>query len=323
MFTFRLQSFARRAAQLAVVLVGSTFMLAMLLLLLPVGMEELFVVAVDEASRLEQLKRLRLDRNPVFGYLGWLWDFVRGDFGPIIYPGAGEAPVSERVARALPISLLVVLYVQVVALLVAIPLGIFTAYRAGSKGEKAVSYSLFTVSAIPNFIFALLLAAFFGVTLGWLPPLGYVPLAEGAVGHFRTMVLPVMALAMPTIATYARLLRTDVIAALREDYVTMAVSKGLSNKRILFTHVLRPSSVTLFTSAALNMGGLIGGTLVIEQIFSIPGMGSEIALAIFGRQYFALQSYVALIAVGYVLFNVLVDVLVGVVDPRARGRRDV
>jgi peptide/nickel transport system permease protein len=87
--------------------------------------------------------------------------------------------------------------------------------------------------------------------------------------------------------------------------------------------VLRPSSVTLLTSAALNMGGLIGGTLVIEQIFSIPGMGSEIALAIFGRQYFALQSYVALIAVGYVLFNVLVDVAIGVVDPRARGRRNV
>jgi peptide/nickel transport system permease protein len=323
MFTFRLQSFVRRAAQLAVVLVGSTFLLAMLLLLLPVGMEELFVVAFDEASRLEQLKRLRLDRNPVLGYLGWLWDFVRGDFGPIIYPGAGEDAVSDRVTRALPISLLIVLYVQVVALLVAIPLGIFTAYRAGSKGEKAVSYSLFTASAIPNFVFALLLAAFFGVTLGWLPPLGYVPLSEDVVGHLRTMVLPVLALAIPTVATYTRLLRTDVIAALREDYVTMAVSKGLSNKRILFTHVLRPSSVTLFTSAALNMGGLIGGTLVIEQIFSIPGMGSEIALAIFGRQYFALQSYVALIAVGYVLFNVLVDVLVGVVDPRARGRRNV
>jgi len=161
MFTFRLQSFLRRTAQLAVVLVGSTFLLAMLLLLLPVGMEELYVISVDGAGRLAQLKRLRLDRNPVFGYLGWLWDFVRGDFGPIIYPGAGEEAVSGRVTRALPISLLIVLYVQVVALLVAIPLGIATAYRAGTKGEKVVSYSLFTASAIPNFVFALLLAAFF------------------------------------------------------------------------------------------------------------------------------------------------------------------
>jgi len=320
--TMRVMATLRRLAQLAVVLVGSTFLLAMLLQLLPVGLEELFVVSFDEASRQQQLARLRLDRNPVFGYLGWLWDFVRGDFGPIIYPGAGEEPVSGRIAAALPVSLRLVIYVQILALLISVPLGILTAYRAGRKSEKAISYGLFTASAVPNFVFALLLAAFFGVTLGWLPPLGYVPPSENFGEHIRTMVLPVVALAIPTIATYTRLLRTDVIATLREDYVTMAASKGLSNIRILFTHVLRPSSVTLFTSAALNMGALIGGTLVIEQIFTIPGMGTEIALAIFGRQYFALQSYIALIAVGYVLFNALVDVLIGFVDPRARERRN-
>jgi peptide/nickel transport system permease protein len=312
----------RWLAQLLVVLVGSTFLLAMLLQLLPVGLEELYVVAFDEASRLQQLKRLRLDRNPVIGYLGWLWDFVRGDFGFIIYPGAGEDAVSKRISAALPISLRLVVYVQVFALLVSVPLGILTAYRAGRKSEKAISYGLFTASAIPNFVFGLVLAALFGVTLGWLPPLGYVSSSESIVEHLRTMALPVLALGIPTIATYTRLLRTDVIAALREDYVTMAASKGLSNLRILFTHVLRPSSVTLFTSAALNMGGLIGGALVIEQIFTIPGMGTEIAIAIFGRQYFALQSYIALIAVGYVLFNAVVDVLIGFVDPRARDRRN-
>jgi peptide/nickel transport system permease protein len=322
MMSLRVMAIIRWLAQLSVVLVGSTFLLAMLLQLLPVGLEELYVVAFDEASRLQQLKRLRLDRNPVIGYLGWLWDFVRGDFGFIIYPGAGEDAVSKRISAALPISLRLVVYVQILALLVSVPLGILTAYRAGRKSEKAISYGLFTASAIPNFVFGLVLAALFGVTLGWLPPLGYVSPSESIVEHLRTMALPVLALGIPTIATYTRLLRTDVIAALREDYVTMAASKGLSNLRILFTHVLRPSSVTLFTSAALNMGGLIGGALVIEQIFTIPGMGTEIAIAIFGRQYFALQSYIALIAVGYVLFNAVVDVLIGFVDPRARERRN-
>lgn len=322
MMSLRVMAIIRWLAQLLVVLVGSTFLLAMLLQLLPVGLEELYVVAFDEASRLQQLKRLRLDRNPVIGYLGWLWDFVRGDFGFIIYPGAGEDAVSKRISAALPISLRLVVYVQILALLVSVPLGILTAYRAGRKSEKAISYGLFTASAIPNFVFGLVLAALFGVTLGWLPPLGYVSPSESIVEHLRTMALPVLALGIPTIATYTRLLRTDVIAALREDYVTMAASKGLSNLRILFTHVLRPSSVTLFTSAALNMGGLIGGALVIEQIFTIPGMGTEIAIAIFGRQYFALQSYIALIAVGYVLFNAVVDVLIGFVDPRARERRN-
>ena len=317
----RFTIFGRRFAQVLIVLVGSTFLLAMLLQLLPVGLEELYVVSFDEASRQQQLERLRLDRNPVFGYFGWLWDFVRGDFGQYIYVGAGEKPVSRQVSAALPVSLRLVFYVQVVSILVSVPLGIYTAYRAGQKTEKVVSNVLFTASAIPNFVLALLFAGFFGVTLGWFPPLGYVGPSEDLVQHFRTMALPVLALAIPLIAAYTRILRTDMIASLREDYVTMAASKGLSNRRILFRHVLRPSSITLLTSAALNMGGLIGGAVVIEQIFSIPGMGTEIAIAIFGRQYFALQSYVALIAVGYVLFNVFVDLLIGFVDPRARERR--
>jgi peptide/nickel transport system permease protein len=113
-----------------------------------------------------------------------------------------------------------------------------------------------------------------------------------------------------------------VIATLREDYVTMAVSKGFSTRRILFSHVLRPSSVTLFTSFALNMGALIGGTLVIEQVFTIPGIGQEIGIAIFSRQFFALQGYVAVIAVAFILFNTIADVLVGLVDPRTRERRN-
>jgi peptide/nickel transport system permease protein len=212
-------------------------------------------------------------------------------------------------------------YVQVVALVVSVPLGIYTAYRSGKRSDKAISYGLFTASSIPNFVFGLLLAVFFGVTLAWLPPLGYVSPGENLVEHFRTMILPVASLAIPLIATYTRLLRADVIATLREDYVTMAVSKGLSNKRILFSHVLRPSSVTLFTSFALNMGALMGGTLVIEQLFTIPGLGSEIGIAIFSRQFFALQSYVAILAVGFVLFNTLADIAVGFVDPRTRERR--
>jgi len=222
----------------------------------------------------------------------------------------------------LPISLRLVVYVQIVALLVSVPLGIFTAYRAGRRSDRAISYSLFAAASIPNFVFGLLLAIFVGVKLGWLPPLGYVSPSEDFVEHIKTMILPVLSLAIPTIATYSRLLRSDVIATLREDYVTMAASKGLSNRRILFTHVLRPSSTTLFTSAALNMGALIGGTLVIEQIFSIPGLGSEIGIAIFSRQFFALQSYIALIAVGYVVFNGIIDVILGFVDPRTRERRN-
>lgn len=310
----------QRIVQLLVVIVGATFFVSLLLQLLPVGLEELYVFSIEESDRQAQIRLLHLDANPVMFYLHWLWDFVRGDFGSYVYPTGVLDPVAPRLGDALPVSLRLVVYVQIVALIASIPLGIFTAYRSGRRSDKAISYGLFTAASIPNFVFALVMASFFGATLAWFPPLGYTPPGEDFVEHLRGMVLPVAALAIPTIATYTRLLRTDVIATLREDYVTMAVSKGLSNTRILLTHVLRPSSVTLFTSAALNMGGLIGGTLVIEQIFTIPGLGSEIGLAIFSRQYFALQSYVAIIAVGYVVFNGIVDVAVGFVDPRSRER---
>jgi peptide/nickel transport system permease protein len=318
----RLGDVARRIGQAILVIVGSTFLLSLLLRLLPVGLEEIDAGGFDEASRLVRLKELRLDKDPVTFYLLWLRDFVTGDFGPLVSPGGGVQPVAERVAIALPVSIQLIVYTQLVSLIVAVPLGIFTAYRSGRRSDKALSYGLFTAASIPNFVFGLLMAVFFGVTLAILPPLGYVSPSVDLVEHIRSMILPVAALAIPLIATYSRLLRTDVIATLREDYVTMAVSKGLSNKRILFSHVLRPSSVTLFTSFALNMGALIGGTLVIEQVFTIPGLGSEIGSAIFARQFFALQSYVAIIAVGFILFNTLADILVGFIDPRTRERRN-
>jgi peptide/nickel transport system permease protein len=316
-----LEPILRQLGQALLVVVGSTLFLSLLLRLLPVGLEEIYAGGFDEAAKAARLNELRLDKDPITFYLLWLRDFVSGDFGPIVSPGGGTTPVAEKVATALPISLLMVTYVQIVALLISVPLGIYTAYRSGRRSDKAISYGLFTASSIPNFVFGLLLAVFFGVTLAWLPPLGYVSPGENFVEHIRTMILPVAALAIPLIATYTRLLRADVIATLREDYVTMAVSKGLSNRRILFSHVLRPSSVTLFTSFALNMGALIGGALVIEQLFTIPGMGSEIGIAIFSRQFFALQSYVAILAVGFVIFNTLADIAVNFVDPRTRERR--
>lgn len=318
----RLGDVARRIGQAILVIVGSTFLLSLLLRLLPVGLEEIYAGGFDEASRLARLKELRLDKDPITFYLLWLRDFFTGDFGLLVSPGGGTEPVANRVSVALPVSLQLITYVQIVSLIISVPLGVFTAYRSGRRSDRTISYGLFTAASVPNFVFGLLLAVLFGVTWSLLPPLGYVSPSVDLVEHVRSMILPVAALSIPLIATYTRLLRTDVIATLREDYVTMAVSKGLSNKRILFSHVLRPSSVTLFTSFALNMGALIGGTLVIEQVFTIPGLGSEIGSAIFARQFFALQSYVAIIAVGFILFNTLADILVGFIDPRTRERRN-
>jgi peptide/nickel transport system permease protein len=135
------------------------------------------------------------------------------------------------------------------------------------------------------------------------------------------MLLPVLSLSLGTIATFTRLLRVDTIATLKEDFVTMASSKGLSNKWILWRHVFRPSALTLLTSAALTMASLIGGAVVVEAVFALDGFGMLLATSIALRQYLAIQSLIALVAIAYVLFNLVVDALYGVIDPRVRNHR--
>jgi peptide/nickel transport system permease protein len=135
------------------------------------------------------------------------------------------------------------------------------------------------------------------------------------------MILPAFSLAIGQIAIYMRLLRSDMIQTLQEDFITMAKAKGLTTRRILWRHALRPSSFTLLTAAALNFGALIGGALVIEFVFQLPGMGLGLVTAVSTRQYTAVQAYVALIAIAYVLFNVIVDALYTVLDPRIRHAR--
>jgi peptide/nickel transport system permease protein len=159
------------------------------------------------------------------------------------------------------------------------------------------------------------------VQLGWLPFQGYTAPGDDPVGHLESMALPAITLAVGQIAIYLRLLRSDMIATLQEDFVTFASSKGMSPRFVLFRHALRPSSLTLLTVAGLNVGALIGGALVIEIIFGLPGLGREIANAILGRQYIALQSMVALVAIGYVLVNAGIDILYAVLDPRIRHGR--
>jgi peptide/nickel transport system permease protein len=175
--------------------------------------------------------------------------------------------------------------------------------------------------SFPGFALALIFSLIFAVKLGWVDPIGYVSPSENFGEHLKLMVLPVMSLAIGLTSGYTRLLRTDVISTLKEDYVTMAASKGISNRRVLWRHVFRPSSTTLLTSAALNMGGLIGGTIVIETIFVIPGIGFEIFYSIGARQVVAMQTLIALISIGYVFFNSMIDVVTSIIDPRTRERR--
>ncbi len=257
-----------------------------------------------------------------------------GDFGKDY---ANNLEVSDKIRNALPVSLQLMLYAQLLAIVVAIPLGVLTAYRAGTKTDNAVNVGAFAMLALPSFVLALVLAYFVGVKwqpdiplLGQIPAGGYEPgwlewafgRPTGDIGyHFATMLLPAISLAAGLVAVYMRLLRSDMIATLQENFITMARAKGLSDRRILWRHAFKPSSLTLLTVAGLNFGTLIGGAVAVEIIFGIPGIGTLIYQAISARQYVELQSYIAIIAIGYVLINFTIDTLYIVLDPRIRRAR--
>jgi peptide/nickel transport system permease protein len=310
----------RRLFHLAVVLFFVTLFVALLTAMLPGDP----VDAIAGFASPEQKEALREDLgldDPVYVQYGrWIGDFVTGDLGGY-YSVTGERPVIDRVRDSLPVSLQLMLYAQVLALVIAIPAGVITAYRAGSRADKVANATAFGMLAIPNFALALVLAYYVGVELGWLPVSGYVKPSEDLVEHVRRMIMPTIALAVGQVAVYMRLLRSDMIATLQEDFITMAKSKGVSPRRVLWRHALRPSSLTLLTVAGLNVGTLIGGAILVEVLFSMPGVGTLLYEAIQARQYIALQSLVAIIAVGYVLVNFLVDVLYAVLDPRIRHAR--
>ncbi len=307
----------KRVGQLVVVLFLVTALTALLFSLLPGDLAE---VSIPFGSD-EQREALREDlglKEPVFVQYGrWMGNFVQGDFGSF-YRQGNVTSVVDRVKSTAPVSLQLMLYAQVLALALAIPLGILTARRAGSAVDKGTNTTAYALLALPNFVLALVLAYIVGVELEWVPPQGYVRLTQNVGDHLKTMVLPTVSLAVGQVAIYMRLLRTDLVATLQQDFILMAKSKGITERRVLWRHALRPSSLTLLTAAGLNVGTLIGGALILEIIFNLDGMGRLIFESISERQVVAIQSLVAIVAIAYVLVNFLVDLLYAVLDPRIR-----
>jgi len=271
-------------------------------------------------ERVEELReRLDLDKPVHVAYALWVKNLVvERDLG---YSEIRQTDVSELIGTALPRSLLLMVYSIGLSLILAIPLGILAAYRQGGWLDKALSGTAFGLISLPSFIIAILLVYIFAVRLDWLPASGVVDFSEDPVQHFKSYVLPAFALALPQAAVYMRVLRTDMIATLQEDFIGTAKAKGMPPRTILLRHAFRPSSFTLLTVTALTIGQLIGGTVIIEFIFNINGMGSQLAGALARSDYIVVQSAVAIIAVFFVLINVVVDIFYGLIDPRIRHVR--
>ncbi len=318
----------RRAAQLLVVLIVVSFFTFLLVRLLPGDPTNAIIPFGTE----QQKQQLREDLGLEDGFFEQYWNYVSGlAQGDLGHQYSSGRPVTDLVEQSLPVSLQLMIYAQIIALLFAIPFGVIAAYRTGTKTDRTINTTGFALLALPNFVLALVLSYIIGAELKWLPTSGYAPgwldplfdpsRTPDIPEHVRYMLLPAFTLAAGQIAIYMRLLRSDMIATLQENFITMAKAKGISNRRILWRHALRPSSLTLLTVAGLNVGTLISGAIVVEVVFQIPGMGLKIFQAISAREYIELQSYVVVIALLFILLNFLFDFLYAVLDPRIRRAR--
>ena len=307
---------ARRLLYLLPVLVAVSLLTFLIASLLPGDLA--YVILGDQATP-EKLAALRhdmgLDQPIWWRYLGWLGHVLEGDFGRSFRTGQ---TVLQAVAERLPVSFELMLLAELAALAIGIPLAIACAVRAGGAFDRFMTGTAFGMLSVPAFLAAILLIYLFAVDLRWLPATGYIPFSEDPLGNLRCFVLPALTLALGEWPVLMRVLRSDMISTLQEDYIAMARAKGLKPSRILLVHALKPSSLTLVTVTGINIGRLMGGTVIVESVFALPGIGRLLLGAIYTRDLIILQGVVLCVACGYVLMNFIVDMLYAVLDPRIR-----
>ena len=307
----------RLPAMMATLLIVS-FLTFLLTSLLP-GDPAVQILGPEAANDPESLaavrEDLRLDDPLLNRYGAWLGDVTSGDLGRSYRTGQS---VSEAIAERLPVTLEVGGLAVLIALGLAIPLGTLSAFRAGSRVDRTVTGASFGLLALPSFMVAILLIYIFAVTLGWLPATGWTRLTVDPIDNLRHAILPALALAAGEMAVYTRLLRADMITTLQQDSITMARAKGLPPGRILFRHALRPSSFSLMTVVGLQVSTIIGGAVIIETLFALPGIGRLLVDSIVQRDLVMVQGVALVIAVSFVVINFVVDLLYTLLDPRIR-----
>lgn len=286
--------------------------------LLP-GDPALAVLGADYDISAEQVEEVRAELGldqPVWARYGnWLASAIQGDLG---WSYARRQPVSEAIVERLPVTIELMALATVGALAMALVVAPVAAQRRGKLFDSITSGVSFGALSMPNFILGILLIYLFAVQLDWFPSTGWTSLSGGVLVNLRSLFLPALTLAAAEAAVYIRLLRSEMIDTLQEDYISLARAKGLSEWRVLLRHAMRPSSLALVTIVGLSVGRLVGGSLIVETLFALPGLGRLAVDSISARDFVLVQGVVALIAVAYVVTNFLVDLFYMVLDPRIR-----
>ncbi|GHE45625.1 ABC transporter permease [Streptosporangium violaceochromogenes] len=262
-------------------------------------------------------RELGLDRPLLDQYLHWMGNAVQGDFGNALVAPYGT--VTSRIQIALPVTLQLAAMALLIAFLVAVPTAVYAGYRPGGKVDRILNATSIGSLAVPAFVLALVLALLLTLQVHLFPRTGWVAFTTDPLRSIRSAFLPALTLAMPMIAYFSRVLRAEIVQTLQEDFVLFARLRGLPIRVILFRYVLRPSCVSLVTISGVTLGSLLGGTVIVESIFALPGMGHLLLNAVVNSDYPLVQGGVLLTAVAYVVINALVDLSYSLIDPRMRN----
>jgi peptide/nickel transport system permease protein len=276
---------------------------------------------VGDLASGEELQRVRaqlgLDLPLPVQYLAWLRTVLTGDFGTSLMTGE---PVLEALLRRFAVTAQIVLPAFVLATLVAMPAGITAARHQGDGTDSTIVLLATLFVSMPSFWIGMLLILLFGVELGWLPTLGFVPLGNGIGAWAEHAVLPIASLVFLETAILTRLIRASTIEVLRQEYIDYARSKGLSERTVVLRHVLRNVLSPTVTMLGLVLGSLLSSTAVTETLFGLPGLGSFLVEAIYARDYPTIQGTLLFVVVLYTAINIGVDLLYPLLDPRVRNR---
>ena len=269
-----------------------------------------------DAAGLEEIRAKYGLKDPIpVQYVRWAALAVQGDLGRSIRT---REPVASTVAKKLPITIELAFLAVLIALAIAIPAGILAAVRRNTAWDVLASGASLCGVSVPNFWLGIMLILFFAVRLGWLPASGFVPPWESLSANLQRMVMPAFVLGAALAAVLMRQTRNSMIGVLSADYIRTAYSKGLASRTVILRHAIRNSLIPVVTILGLQMGALMSGAVVTEQIFVVPGFGRLIVESVFTRDYPLVQGVVLITASSYVLINLLVDVSYSLLNPRIR-----
>jgi peptide/nickel transport system permease protein len=277
------------------------------------------LIMLGEEATPQALAALRhelgLDQPLPVQYLVWLSHVLRGDLGRSIRT---NQPVIEAIMQRLPVTLELTILAMIISMIVAIPAGIVSATRRNSASDLISTTLALLGISMPSFFLAILLIFVFSLKVRWLPPMGYTPFQKGVWENLRGMILPAITLGAAAMAIVARLTRSTLLEALQQDYVRTARAKGLREQAVIYSHALKNAMIPIMTILGLQIGFLLGGAVITETIFALPGVGRLVVASIFERDFPLVQGVVLFLALMHLVVNLIVDLLYAYLDPRIR-----